>query len=174
MKRNIIFLVLILNCFLADAQEKCPGNKRIIMSFLQTKSDSHFKSTLRDFYKFFNGVEIEGGLRHEYVINKGIELSWDDINSRSLAIDRLLNDTTFKRLLMIKKKKNSNWAIFSSYKVEPCKNFGPSAIIYVVGIAHSGGSIQLKFVNSPNMDQCGISDILGPTGESIYSSIYFK
>jgi hypothetical protein len=153
---------------LADAQEKVLSEKQLIMSFLQTISAPNYKSTLGDFIKFFDGksTEIEGGLRHEYAINKGIELSWDDINSRSLAIDQLLNETTFKRLLIIKKKKNYNWTIFSSYKL------GVTSTIYVVGVEHTAGSFQIQFINWPDMYEYGICDILCPTGESIYFSLY--
>jgi len=170
MKRNIIFSLLILNCFLTYAQEKVPSEKQFILSFLQTISAPNYKSTLGDFNKFFDheAIEIEGELRHEYWINKGIEISWDSINSRSLAIDQLLNDTAFKRLLIIKKKKNYNWTIFSSYKL------GVTSIIYVVGVEHIWGSLQIQFIKWPEMHDYGICDILGLTGESIYSSISYK
>jgi hypothetical protein len=169
MKHKIIYLALIINCFLVDAQEKYTVDKELVMRFLKTVSAPHYKSTLGDFIKFFDGkaTEIEGGLRHEYAINKGIELSWDNINTRSLAIDQFLNDTTFKRLLMIKKKKNYNWTIFCSHKNEVSS-------IYVVGVEHTAGSFQFQFVKWPDGGRYGIREILGPTGESIYSSIYFK
>ena len=165
----IIFLIIISISSYADAQEKYPCDKELIMRFLETVSAPSYKSTLRDFIKFFDGkaTEIEGGLRHEYAINKGIELSWDNINTRSLAIDQFLNDTTIKRLLMIKKKKNYNWAIFSSHKDEVSSK-------YVVGVEHTAGSFQILFVKWPDSGQYGICEILGPTGVSIYSSIYNK
>jgi len=171
MKYNIICTVLLINCFLANAQEKNHDDKKLIMRFLQTVSAPNYKSTLRDFIDFFDGKanEIEGGLRHENFIKQpGTELSWDDPNSRSLAIDHFLNDTTFKRLLAIKRNHNYNWEISSSYKV------GESSIIYVIGLEHTAGSFHFQFVKWPESDQYGIREILGPTGVSIYSSIYYK
>lgn len=168
MKHKIVtfFVIIISICSYADAQDKYPDDKQLIMSFLQTVSAPHYKSTLGDFFKFFDGkaTEIEGGLRHD----SEIELSWNDINSRSLAIDQLLNDTTFKRLLIIKMKRNYNWTIFSSYKL------GITSIIYVVGVEHIAGSFQIQIIKWPEMNEYGICDILGPTGQSIYSSIYNK
>ncbi len=173
MKQKIVtaFVIMIGFCTYADPQEKCPDDKQIIMSFLKTVSDPHYKSTLRDFINFFDSKanEIEGGLRHEYFINNhGAVLSWDDPNSRSLAIDQFLNDTTIKRLLIIKRKKNFNWAILSSFKV------GLTSIIYMVGLEQTAGSFQIQFVKWPESSQYGIREILDSTGESIYSSIYYK
>jgi hypothetical protein len=165
----IIFLLIInINPF-AIAQEEYPCDKELIMRFLETVTAPNYKSTLRDFIKFFDGkaTEIEGGLRHEYAITKGIELSWNNINTKSLAIDQFLNDTTIKRLIMIKKKKNFNWVIFTSHKDE-------ISSIYVVGIEHTPSSFQIQFVKWPDSGRYGIREILGPTGESIYSSIYYK
>ena len=164
------FVIIISACSFTYAQEKHPSDKQIIMSFLQAVSIPGYRSTLRDFYKFFDtkATDIEGELRHEYLINNpGNELSWDD-DSKSFALDQFLNDTTIKRLLMIKKKKNYNWVIFSSYKV------GDYSTIYVIGVEHTAGSFQIQFIEWPNLYHYGIREILGPTGKSIYSSIYYK
>jgi hypothetical protein len=165
-----LLIIILINCCITTAQEKKDTDKQYILNFLQTVSAPKYKSSLRDFYKFFNGpsIEIEGGLRHEYAISKGIIVSWDSIDSRSLAIDRLLNDTTFKRLLIIKKKKNYKWTIFNSHEL------GVISTMFVVGVEHTAGSFQIQLINWPEENQYGICEILGPTGESIFSSVYQK
>jgi hypothetical protein len=166
-KRLLLFAIVISNVHLGIAQEKFSSNEQIIINFLRIVSAPHYKSRLGDFSKFFeNEYEIEGGLRHEYAVNNpGKVLSWDDINSRSLAIDRFLADSTVKRLIILKNKNNYNWAIFSSYPS------GFSTTIYVVGIRYRGGYFQIKMVNWTKSNPNGIIDILGPTGVSVYTSI---
>jgi hypothetical protein len=169
MKNKIIYLsaIILSNCYLANSQEKKATDEQIIMNFLQTVTAPDYKSTLGDFIKFFRSesIEIEGGLRHDY---KGIEISWDSINSRSLAIDQFLADTTVKRLTLLKNRNNFKWTIFSSYKI------GLSSTIYVIGIKHIWGSFQIHMINLPDSIPSGICDILGLSGESIFSSIFQK
>jgi hypothetical protein len=167
MKHRFFSLLAIILCihYLSFSQVKDTSDEQIIMSFLNTVSAPHYISRLGDFHDFFesNSIEIEGGLRHDYAINNpGKELSWDDINSKSLAIDKFLADTAVKRLIILKNKNNYSWTIFSSYKI------GSSSTIYVIGINHSGGSFQIQMTNWPESTPSGICDILGATGVSIY------